>query len=420
MAESADLHIDQAAEVNFPITLADVVLGYIPTNIKDDMPFARLLQATFDGDIDTIRQAIADPETDLSAHKNLLLLNSARHGQAELVRLLRTDSQVIARGNYFRIGGNQEHLLTAAAREGHTNVMQVLLEDPTTDPSESYNEPLRKAVAGGQTDAVQFLLADPRVDSSTNMVEPLMRAYHRRKIDVLHHVLTHPRTNLNEGEPWEMLMAIESDDPTSIQAALANPELDPSANRNLGLLYAVRFGKSESVRLLLSDPRVRESEMPWQLNNQEHTPFKLAAEHGQLETARILLQAAMADQAIPLHAALRAALVATHTPIIELLIQDSRVNGHPEFHEWRELLTNNRPELVARLDATHNQALQKIEAMISVHRQQGINEAELVMRSIRFSPEITRDAFPFMNTQVRLERINNLVVQLMRSDKTAV
>ena len=42
----------------------------------------------------------------------------------------------------------------------------------------------------------------------------------------------------------------------TVKALLSDPRVDPSANNNCAIKWASRYGYTETVRVLLSDPRV--------------------------------------------------------------------------------------------------------------------------------------------------------------------
>jgi len=61
---------------------------------------------------------------------------------------------------------NDNRAIHLASYNGHTEIVRLLLGDPSVDPSSDHNYALRSACYNGHIEVVRLLLADPRVDLS--------------------------------------------------------------------------------------------------------------------------------------------------------------------------------------------------------------------------------------------------------------
>jgi ankyrin repeat protein len=110
------------------------------------------------------------------------------------------------------------YLIVWAAQKGYTEIVKLLLADPRVDPTINNNNAVRFASEESHVEIVKLLLNDPRVD----------------------HTAVSFMGNL------EM-----------VKFLLENTSIDPSINDNAALTNAVYKNKTEIVRLLINDPRVK-------------------------------------------------------------------------------------------------------------------------------------------------------------------
>ena len=115
---------------------------------------------------------------------------------------------------------NDNYAIREASRNGHTEVVKLLLADPKVDPSASNNDAIRWASQNGHTEVVKLLLTDHRVDPATWNNEPIRYASQNGHAEV-------------------------------VKLLLADPRVDPSAENNYAIKLATRNGHSEVVKLLL-------------------------------------------------------------------------------------------------------------------------------------------------------------------------
>ena len=88
---------------------------------------------------------------------NKLFMNSAKNGHTEVVNLLLKNPRVDP-------GSNNNYAIKWASECGHTEVVKLLLKDSRVDPGDDNNFAIRLASRNGHTEVVKLLLKDSRVD----------------------------------------------------------------------------------------------------------------------------------------------------------------------------------------------------------------------------------------------------------------
>jgi hypothetical protein len=63
-------------------------------------------------------------------------------------------------------GVRKNKAIRDAAKNGHADVVALLLDDSRVDPGAKNNRAIRDAAENGHADVVELLAADPRVDAS--------------------------------------------------------------------------------------------------------------------------------------------------------------------------------------------------------------------------------------------------------------
>jgi hypothetical protein len=76
-------------------------------------------------------------------------------------------------------------LLSRAVRIGHSDIVQVLLDDGRADPSEGDNRMIRDAVRSGDIDTIRVLLSDERVDPTVDHLSILRESIRCGYADIL-------------------------------------------------------------------------------------------------------------------------------------------------------------------------------------------------------------------------------------------
>jgi hypothetical protein len=124
---------------------------------------------------------------------------------------------------------NGDAALRSASKQGHLDVVELLLRDPRVDAAALDNAPLRRACYAGHVSVVKRLLADPRVDPTAGNHDAITTASYCAHTAV-------------------------------VDALLADGRVDPSVPNNRPL----RATKSLQVALALAaDPRVDATVIDW-------------------------------------------------------------------------------------------------------------------------------------------------------------
>lgn len=97
--------------------------------------------------------------------------------------------------SYTKEDVNKNKLLVTIAGCTSAKIIQILLKDPSVDPSFNRNAAIRRAIMKENTEVVSALLADPRVDPSdmnhTAFIEAAIRGY----VEITRLLLAHPKVN---------------------------------------------------------------------------------------------------------------------------------------------------------------------------------------------------------------------------------
>jgi len=148
--------------------------------------------------------------------------------------------------------------LDRASKNGHADIVQILLNDTRVDPNKSNT--LDIACAWGRTDVVRVLLNDPRVTFPDSNLSLLCIPCRDEYIDILRMLLDDPRINtkkaLQHGFRLSTWQAVANERIEAIRLMIADPRVDPTVEDNDLIQHACEKGYIEIVQILLSDPRV--------------------------------------------------------------------------------------------------------------------------------------------------------------------
>src|SRR2546426_6337866 len=81
------------------------------------------------------------------------------------------------------------------ARNGHVDVMKLLLADSRVDPAADNNDAIRSAAANGHIDVVKLLLADKRANPVAVGNAAIKHVARNGHTDVVKLLLAHPRVD---------------------------------------------------------------------------------------------------------------------------------------------------------------------------------------------------------------------------------
>ena len=137
--------------------------------------------------------------------------------------------------------------IRAASRQGHTEVVKLLLADPRVDPATWDNFAIIYASEYGHTDVIKLLLADPRVDPATDNNLPFRRASKNGHTEIVKLLLADPRVDPVTDDNCAIRMASSYGHAEVVKLLLADDRVNPAADDN----YASENGRTDVVKLLL-------------------------------------------------------------------------------------------------------------------------------------------------------------------------
>jgi ankyrin repeat protein len=254
-----------------------------------------LYKAAEAGDLTKVREALADPATDINKGdkpKTTPLIVAAAKGYLEIVKeliirpginvnaavpgditplLLATqeghEDIVAALLTHPDIDINLQSApnltpLIIAANKGYIGIMTLLMDDPRIDINKAGSDgmtPLHSAVKGGNIDAVRLLLSRPGIlinAESKGNYTPLSVAIYFGRTDIIDALLAHPDIDVNKGAERKLplRLAIEKNMRDVITALLARPDID--INKGTPIITALYQGDTETALLILQHPAI--------------------------------------------------------------------------------------------------------------------------------------------------------------------
>ena len=127
--------------------------------------------------------------------------------------------------NFFK-SQKLQGLFGWATKNGHIEVVKVLLNDSRVNPAADTNYAIRLTAANGHVEVVKVLLADPRVD---------------------------PTADGNYAIRW----AARNGHTEVVKVLLNDSRVNPADDNNYAIRWAAKNGHLEVVKVLLADPRVK-------------------------------------------------------------------------------------------------------------------------------------------------------------------
>ncbi len=148
--------------------------------------------------------------------------------------------------------------LRNAAKNGHLDIVELLLIDTPSDPTTNENQAIRSAAAKGHVHVVDRLLKDIRVNPATLEQDALRSAVKNRHIDVVRLLLRDPRERVDPSVKQQEAIraAAKTGDLSLVQLLLDDDRVDPSAYGNVAIRAAAARGNVEIVQEFLGDARV--------------------------------------------------------------------------------------------------------------------------------------------------------------------
>jgi len=152
-----------------------------------------------------------------------------------------------------------------ASEVGNTNIVKELLS--IIDPSIRNNFAIRFAAKNGHKDVVELLLKDSRVDPGARDNEAIRYAAyygHKKTVELL---LEDSRVDPSAVNSQAIIFAAKNGHKDVVELLLRDPRVDPSAKDNWVIRLAAKNGHKDVVELLLKDDRVKNSLSKKELQN---------------------------------------------------------------------------------------------------------------------------------------------------------
>lgn len=318
--------VDPSADNNFAIRIAsvrgvtelvDLLLHHpkVDPSAKDN---EALIQALDGKHRDVIALLIQDARVDPSVYDNRAIRWASGSGWDAIVKMLLRDTRVDP-----TVAENQSILY--ASQEGHIRVVRTLLLDPRIKKNkEILYDAACIAAAYGHANIVELLLEDKDLDLTANdglLLANVARAGWRVLVDKLLNdprIKTHVATK-NQG----LLGAAASENIDILELFLRDPDVDPSIENNAAITKAIRAGKIENVKRLVSDRRIKISD------NEKNDALLVAILHGHADIVRFLLLLDGTDPRANHGYVLEVACQIGYANIVKILLDDGRVD--PSF-----------------------------------------------------------------------------------------
>ena len=194
---------------------------------------------------DVNQEYVVDGPDGWKAKVTTPLCGLAEEGWEEMVDLLLADPSVDPSW-----GGNQE-ALPWACHFGHIAVVYTLLEDVRVDPSGENSQALRWAAECGHVDVVQALLDDGRSDPSADDSQALRWAAEAGHIEVVELLLRDWRVDPGARCSDALRWASKRGHAEVVEVLLRDGRVNCHANDSQALAWAQKEGHDDVVELLL-------------------------------------------------------------------------------------------------------------------------------------------------------------------------
>ena len=258
---------------------------------------------------------------DPSINDNELIIESAKHGNEKMTKLLLQDSRVDP-------SAQDNIAIIKAVQNGHVNIVELFLKDSRVDPTVQTNEIYQNSLStiaamNGHINMVELLLKDSRVDPSVHESDAIMIAVRHKHFKVAEILLQDPRVDPSR-QKIVIVMAVRNGRINMVELLLKDSRVDPSVNDNDAIVEAARFGYEEILELLLKDSRVDPS-----AQNNYAIRFAVKNEHEKM--VKLLLKDPRVDPSARYNEAIVTVAKNGNEKIVELLLKDLRVD--PSAHD---------------------------------------------------------------------------------------
>ncbi|KAN0074269.1 Ankyrin repeat-containing domain protein [Elaphomyces granulatus] len=259
-----------------------------------------LWAARNDGMEATVRQVVdaldaSRPLNPIPESFHIALLEAADRGYVRLVEALLKFDGINPNSGYMFWQGPP---LVAAIRNGHSEVVELLLGVTNIDPNArdpQATTPLYHACKTGDVSIVRQLLARDDVNPNTiegsyeyGAITPLQLAISRRNTEIVELLLAKDGIDVNFCEP--LYYACKTGDVSIVRQLLARDDVNPNTTDGSPLLLAISSRNTEIVELLLAKDGI-DVNLCSRYHSRYHriSPLMMAVERGWVEVVESLL-----------------------------------------------------------------------------------------------------------------------------------
>ncbi len=323
-----------------------------------------IFYSVFNGYADVLRFLVEDRKVDILPYEDDIMLLAVRNGHVEVLQVLLDEG-----GNPAK---NENNAIVEASGYGKLEIVRLLLKDKRVDPGAGAekNLALNFAARGGHTEILRLLINDKRVDLwDTDLI---VSAASNGRTEAVRFLLEDGRFNPGVDDNSAIKYAAMYQYPEVVLLLLQDERVDPSIYDNIVVQYASKMGEMVILRHLLSDERVSSTYdsldaleeasangrieavrlLLQKVSDEEDISQALisASFYGQEEVVRLLLRDKRADPATKVNKAIRDASNRGHIDVVRLLLKDPRVDPTANNSEaLRSASVNGELEIVRLL-----------------------------------------------------------------------
>ena len=225
--------------------IVSLVVGHEDIEISDNTLFDILGWATENNYHNLVLFMLQKGVFPANYEDNYMIQWAASKGHKELL------NELISRGADKSIDNNNPIRLAAA--EGYPNIIYVLIEYPSVNPTANNNEAIIMASRNGHLGAVKALLLNNRVDPAARNNTPIIYASANGQADVVDFLLGQEGVDPSAQDNSALLEAASNGHLTVVDRLLRDPRVVPTQDM---LLRAVMGQHERVANRLIRDPRV--------------------------------------------------------------------------------------------------------------------------------------------------------------------
>jgi ankyrin repeat protein len=335
-------HVDPDCDNNHPIRIVSAnghieLVKFLLRHPKVD-PTASdnhaIRVASEKGHTEVVKLLLADPRVDATDKDNYAIQKASEYGHAEVVKLL-LDYKGDDQRKPVDPGANNNYAIGMACTLGgkHLDVVKLLLHDPRVDPSANDNRALKIACQEKHTKIVELLLTHPKVDPNA----AIENAIESNDSEIETAIYCNEKTNfsgfllskackykkLKDAKVWledgvnpaindyyPIRVACKNNDLPMLAMLISHPAVTFEYKHHI-LTTAMQGNRDDIINLVKADPNYA---------------ICAAAENGNIDSARSLLDDERVNPAADNNFAIRVACQNGHLEIVKLLLADKRVN----------------------------------------------------------------------------------------------